>query len=144
VRIWWLAAIRSARSTLAAWTTSPITGAFRRTGSRRRRSGPCLGDELDQEERASARSSSTSQEVRSHGAGNRRCQKRRVVAGLKQTMRNPWEVLQKPIRGHRGRRRSQEHHRIRLFIGLPGHIDGRSPGPTCHGRALARMLRSRN
>ena len=41
-------------------------------------------------------------------------QKRRVSLGLKQTQGNPWETFAAdPSERHRGRRRDQEHHRVR-------------------------------
>ena len=68
--------------------------------------------------------------------------KRRVSLGLKQTMRNPWEVFEEqfPDR-HAGRGRGQEHHRVRS-VRWPGKRHRRHGAP--FGPDLGRPGRGRD
>ena len=72
--------------------TSPTYGAFRRAGGGHRRPGPCLGDELDQEERASGQDRLDQPGSRGHGARCRRAEAAHQP-GPQAVLSNPWEAF---------------------------------------------------
>jgi len=78
----------------------------------------------DQEEHASGKIVSTSQEVEVQVLEVDSV-KRRISLGLKQTMRNPWEVfVEKSRSAPRSKARSRNKTEFGLLLGLEGDVDG--------------------
>ena len=108
---------------------------LRRAGARRRRAGPCLRDELDQEERPPGQDRLDQPGGRGDGAGSRFQQ----APGLARHQAMPREpvgpVPRKPPGGLGHRRRGQEHHRVRP-VRRPRQRDRRD-GPSLGYRLVA-------
>jgi exosome complex RNA-binding protein Csl4 len=97
---------------------------LRGAGAGCRGPGPRLRNELDQEERASGQDRVDLSGSRSDGAGVD-SEKRRISLGLKQTMRNPWEVFAESTRSApRSKARSRTSPNSACSSVSAGDIDG--------------------